>query len=105
MNPAAEPTDKPSPVPLYLGEFQQLIRDMYYSKDIARGIDGTFRWLMAEVGALASALRNGTREDRFDGGDAAEVRHGLPRLRAAGVHLRRRGEAVGRAKPKLNLGP
>ena len=38
-------------------EFQRLIRDMYYSKDIARGVSGTFMWLMEEVGELSSALR------------------------------------------------
>ena len=45
-------------------EFQQLIRRMYMEKDVARGIDGTFMWLMEEVGELASALRNGTQEER-----------------------------------------
>ena len=48
-----------------LAEFQQLIRRMYIEKDIARGIDGTFMWLMEEVGELASALRNGTHEERM----------------------------------------
>ncbi|RMF93712.1 MAG: nucleotide pyrophosphohydrolase [Planctomycetota bacterium] len=45
-------------------EFQALIRTMYLEKDIARGIDGTFMWLMEEVGELAAALRNGTREEQ-----------------------------------------
>jgi NTP pyrophosphatase (non-canonical NTP hydrolase) len=45
-------------------EFQQLIRDMYLPKDVARGIDGTFMWLMEEVGELAGALRNGTKEEQ-----------------------------------------
>lgn len=47
-----------------LAEFQQLIRRMYIEKDIARGIDGTFMWLIEEVGELASSLRNGTHEER-----------------------------------------
>ena len=38
--------------------FQNLIRDMYHEKDVARGISGTFMWLMEEVGELASALRD-----------------------------------------------
>ncbi len=38
---------------------------MYFEKDRARGIDGTFMWLMEEVGELASALRNGTHEERL----------------------------------------
>ena len=47
-----------------LADFQQLIRRMYMTKDVARGIDGTFMWLMEEIGELASALRNGTHEER-----------------------------------------
>ena len=46
-----------------LRDFQQLIREMYHEKDVARGIDGTFMWLMEEVGELASALREGTKEE------------------------------------------
>lgn len=44
-----------------LGDFQQLIRKMYFEKDAARGIDGTFMWLVEEFGELAGALRGGTR--------------------------------------------
>ena len=49
---------------LSLSEFQTLIRTMYSSKDEARGIDGTFMWLMEEVGELAAALREGTRQEQ-----------------------------------------
>ena len=45
--------------PLTLSDLQQLIGTMYSHKDEARGIDGTFMWLMEEVGELASALREG----------------------------------------------
>jgi NTP pyrophosphatase (non-canonical NTP hydrolase) len=45
-------------------DFQSLIRQMYLEKDIARGIDGTFMWLMEEVGELAAALREGTPEEQ-----------------------------------------
>jgi NTP pyrophosphatase (non-canonical NTP hydrolase) len=40
-----------------LRDFQQLIRTMYYEKDVERGISGTFMWLMEEIGELSSALR------------------------------------------------
>ena len=46
-----------------LGDFQQLIRDMYMDKDVARGVDGTFMWLMEEVGELAAALRDGSKQE------------------------------------------
>jgi len=49
---------------LSLRDFQQLIRKMYMDKDVARGVDGTFMWLMEEVGELASALREGTPEQQ-----------------------------------------
>jgi NTP pyrophosphatase (non-canonical NTP hydrolase) len=39
---------------------------MYFDKDAARGIDGTFMWLMEEVGELAAALRSGSPEDKME---------------------------------------
>lgn len=53
----------PDPRSFSLADLQQLIRTMYSSKDEARGVDGTFMWLMEEVGELAAALREGTREE------------------------------------------
>ncbi len=46
-----------------LRDFQRLIREMYHEKDVSRGIDGTFMWLMEEIGELASALRDGTPDE------------------------------------------
>jgi NTP pyrophosphatase (non-canonical NTP hydrolase) len=59
--PSSTAAGKPE---ITLGEFQQLIRRMYMEKDVARGIDGTFMWLMEEVGELAAVLRKGTHEER-----------------------------------------
>jgi NTP pyrophosphatase (non-canonical NTP hydrolase) len=53
-----------APTSISLEDFQALIRRMYLEKDIARGIDGTFMWLMEEVGELAAALREGTPEEQ-----------------------------------------
>ena len=70
--------------------FQQLIRRMYHEKDVARGIDGTFMWLMEEVGELAAALRSGTHEERML--EFADVLAWLATIaNVAGVDL---GEAV-----------
>ena len=44
-------------------DFQSLIRKMYYEKDLERGAEATFLWLMEEIGELASALRSGTKEE------------------------------------------
>lgn len=71
-DPAQRATDPGArPQEVSLGEFQQLIRRMYLEKDIARGVEGTFMWLMEEVGELATALRNGSHEERV--GEFADV--------------------------------
>ncbi len=44
-------------------DFQRLIRDMYYEKDLGRGVSGTFMWLMEEVGELSTALRETSSVD------------------------------------------
>jgi NTP pyrophosphatase (non-canonical NTP hydrolase) len=40
-----------------LATFQDTIRRTYLERDSARGLDGTFRWFVEEVGELARALR------------------------------------------------
>ena len=47
-----------------LAQLQQVIRDMYDGKDRRRGVEGTFMWLMEEVGELAAALREGSQEEQ-----------------------------------------
>lgn len=49
-----------------LSEFQSLIARMYSAKDEARGIDGTFMWLVEEFGELAAALRDGTPAEQAE---------------------------------------
>jgi len=85
--------DSPSPAPnVSLAEFQGLIRRMYLEKDLARGVDGTFMWLMEEIGELASCLRQGTHEERL--GEFADVLAWLTTIaNVVGVDL---SEAVSR---------
>ena len=64
MNDTAR--DKNASTSIGLDDFQRLIREMYFQKDEARGIDGTFMWLMEEVGELAAALREGTHQQKMD---------------------------------------
>jgi NTP pyrophosphatase (non-canonical NTP hydrolase) len=47
-----------------LPELQHRIRELYGSKDAARGIPGTFMWFLEEVGELSGALRGGTRDEQ-----------------------------------------
>lgn len=44
-------------------EFQEIIRDAYLDRDQARGREGTFLWLVEEVGELSEALRDGDEAD------------------------------------------
>jgi NTP pyrophosphatase (non-canonical NTP hydrolase) len=47
-----------------LAEFQDVIRRTYLERDSSRGVDGTFRWMVEEVGELARSLRDGDPGDR-----------------------------------------
>ena len=62
---------KPTSDDISLRDFQQLIRNMYHEKDVARGIDGTFMWLIEEVGELAAALREDNAAEQ--GAEFADV--------------------------------
>ncbi|MDG1896626.1 MAG: MazG nucleotide pyrophosphohydrolase domain-containing protein [Fuerstiella sp.] len=46
-----------------LDELQEMIARMYSRKDEARGVEGTFMWLMEEIGELAAALRESPKEE------------------------------------------
>jgi NTP pyrophosphatase (non-canonical NTP hydrolase) len=47
-----------------LAQLQSVIRDTYDEKDRRRGVEGTFMWLMEEVGELATALRSQTKKEQ-----------------------------------------
>ncbi|OWY72670.1 nucleotide pyrophosphohydrolase [cyanobacterium TDX16] len=47
-----------------LRALQHLIEEMYSAKDRKRGSEGTFLWLMEEVGELAAAIREGTFDEK-----------------------------------------
>ena len=69
-----------------ISDFQALIKDMYFEKDLARGIDGTFMWLMEEIGELATSLRSGDHEERL--GEFADVLAWLATIaNVAGIDL------------------
>ena len=47
-------------------EFQELIREIYYEKDVERELRATFTWFIEEVGELARAMRkNKGLEEEF----------------------------------------
>lgn len=47
-----------------ISEFQNLIEQLYFSKDKKRGIEGTFMWFTEEVGELSRALRKVNPKDK-----------------------------------------
>ncbi len=72
--------------------FQKLMADAYLEKDRARGLAPTFMWFMEEVGELATALREETREAQM--GEFADVFAWLMTLaNLAGVDMQ---EALGK---------
>jgi NTP pyrophosphatase (non-canonical NTP hydrolase) len=44
-----------------LARLQKVVAELYGDKDRRRGIEGTFMWLMAEVGELSAVLRGGSQ--------------------------------------------
>ena len=46
-----------------LDEFQKQVESIYFERDSARGLSGTFMWFLEEVGELAHALRQGEGEN------------------------------------------
>jgi NTP pyrophosphatase (non-canonical NTP hydrolase) len=51
---------------MHLAEFQELMRRTYLERDTQRGVDGTFRRLVEEVGELARALRHEDPQARLE---------------------------------------
>ncbi len=47
-----------------LADLQALIEKMYSARDRERGTPATFLWLCEEIGELATALREGTAEEK-----------------------------------------
>ncbi len=41
-----------------ISEFQNLIKDLYFEQDRNRGLNGTFIWLVEEIGEFARLLRS-----------------------------------------------
>ncbi len=58
----AEQEKPPEDAPIPLSRFQRVIEKTYIRRDMRRGLEGTFRWFVEEVGELARALRTGDHE-------------------------------------------
>lgn len=58
---------------LGIREFQKLIESTYYQKDSARGVDGSFMWLVEEIGELARSLNSGEPNSKEEQAEFADV--------------------------------
>ncbi len=88
-----------------LGQLQQVIRATFDAKDQQRGVDGSFMWLMEEIGELAAALRGGTPQEQA--AEFADVLAWLATLaNTAGIDLEAAAEAkYGRGCPRCAHSP
>ena len=78
--------------PVTLEGLQHVIREMYLPRDLDRGIEGTFMWLLEEIGELAAALRQGSRKEQAE--EFADVLAWLATIaNVSGVDLGRAFEA------------
>ncbi len=47
---------------MQIREFQEMMKHLYFKRDSERGIQGTFNWLVDEVGELGEELKGSDRE-------------------------------------------
>ncbi len=47
---------------MQIHEFQELMKQLYFKRDSARGIEGTYSWLVDEVQELGAELSGNDRE-------------------------------------------
>ncbi len=45
-----------------ISQFQDMMRRLYCTRDKARGVDGTYNWLLEEVAELGQELKGSDRE-------------------------------------------
>ena len=86
-------------------EFQKKIEAIYFAKDSARGLEGTFMWFAEEVGELSRALRR--KNDEELKGEFADVLAWLSTLASiAGIDLQEAARAkYGEGCPRCECTP
>jgi len=47
---------------MHISEFQEMMKQLYFERDKARGINGTLNWLVEEVAELGEELKGINRE-------------------------------------------
>jgi NTP pyrophosphatase (non-canonical NTP hydrolase) len=89
---------------MQISEFQRSIERIYLEKDSTRGVEGSFRWFVEEVGELARAIREG--DQRQLGEEFADVLAWLNTLASiCGVELQEAVLKYGKGCPKCRETP
>jgi NTP pyrophosphatase (non-canonical NTP hydrolase) len=89
---------------MQIGEFQRRIEQMYFDRDSARGMGGTFMWFTEEVGELATALRTDDKEAMK--GEFADVLAWLCTLASlAGISMEEAALKYARGCPACHKAP
>lgn len=87
-----------------LAELQDVIGRTFLERDRARGLDGTFRWMVEEVGELARSLREGDQAARIhEAGDVLAWLASVANL--AGVDLDAAAKRYARGCPACGAIP
>ena len=47
---------------MHINEYQRIMRQLYFHRDSKRGIKGTYRWLVDELGELGEAIIGNDKE-------------------------------------------
>ncbi|HUW34359.1 MAG TPA: MazG nucleotide pyrophosphohydrolase domain-containing protein [Planctomycetota bacterium] len=85
-------------------EFQKVIEKIYFERDSARGVGGTFMWFVEEVGELATALRENDRAELE--GEFADVFAWLVSLASiAGVDMNQAVRKYANGCPRCHATP
>ncbi|TFF96827.1 MAG: nucleotide pyrophosphohydrolase [Promethearchaeota archaeon] len=58
---------------MHIREFQELIRQLYFSQDSKRGLNKNFLWLIEEIGELASNLKEEELNIEYLGEEMADI--------------------------------
>jgi NTP pyrophosphatase (non-canonical NTP hydrolase) len=48
---------------MHIHEFQEMMRQLYFTRDNKRGVGGTYNWLVDEVAELGEELKKGTDKE------------------------------------------
>lgn len=90
---------------MQLSEFQRLIEQIYFEKDNARGVGGTFLWFIEEVGELATELREGNDKQALSD-EFADVLAWLATLASiSGIELTEAVQKYARGCPGCGAAP